>query len=99
MKRKLSDRDLLTELEPAAEENLNRHLAMAVEWHPHDYVPWDQGRNFAAMGGADWDPEQSQLSEVAKAAIITRLRSTSPWTARGARGSGAGRPRKRGTAS
>jgi hypothetical protein len=73
MKRKLSDRDLLTELEPAAEENLNRHLAMAVEWHPHDYVPWDQGRNFAAMGGADWDPEQSQLSEVAKAAMITNL--------------------------
>lgn len=73
MTRRLSDKDLLTELEPAAEANLNRHLAMAVEWHPHDYVPWDQGRNFAAMGGQDWDPEQSQLSEVAKAAMITNL--------------------------
>jgi len=73
MTRELSDKDLLTELEPAAEANLNRHLEMAVEWHPHDYVPWDQGRNFAAMGGQDWDPEQSQLSEVAKAAMITNL--------------------------
>jgi acyl-[acyl-carrier-protein] desaturase len=73
MTRQLSDKDLLDELEPAAEANLNRHLAMAVEWHPHDYVPWDQGRNFAAMGGQDWDPEQSQLSEVAKAAMITNL--------------------------
>lgn len=73
MTRALSDKELLTELEPAAEANLNRHLEMAVEWHPHDYVPWDQGRNFAAMGGDDWDPEQSQLSEVAKAAMITNL--------------------------
>lgn len=73
MTRALSDKELLTELEPAAEANLNRHFEMAVEWHPHDYVPWDQGRNFAAMGGDDWDPEQSQLSEVAKAAMITNL--------------------------
>jgi acyl-[acyl-carrier-protein] desaturase len=73
MTRVLSDQDILRELEPAAEANLNRHLDMAVEWHPHDYVPWDQGRNFAAMGGEDWDPEQSQLGEVAKAALITNL--------------------------
>ena len=73
MNRVLSDKDLLTELEPAAEANLNRHLEMAAEWHPHDYVPWDEGRNFAAMGGQDWDPEQSQLGEVAKAAMITNL--------------------------
>ena len=31
------------------------------------------GPNFAAMGGHDWTPEQSQLSEVAKAAMITNL--------------------------
>ena len=73
MAREMSDLVLLTELEPAAEANLNRHFAMAVEWHPHDYVPWDQGRNFAAMGGQDWDPEQSRLSELAKAAMITNL--------------------------
>ncbi|MBM4507380.1 acyl-ACP desaturase [Rhodococcus hoagii] len=35
--------------------------------------PWDEGRNFAAMGGEDWDPEQSRLDEVAKAAMITNL--------------------------
>lgn len=73
MARELSDRELLAELEPAAEANLNRHLAMAVEWHPHDYVPWELGRNFAAMGGDDWDQEQSRLSEVARAAMITNL--------------------------
>ncbi len=73
MPRKLTQSELLTELAPTAEENLNRHLAVAKDWHPHDYVPWDEGRNFAALGGIDWDPEQSQLDEVAKAAMITNL--------------------------
>nr|WP_232541773.1 acyl-ACP desaturase [Nocardia bovistercoris] len=65
--------EILTELQPVAEQNLNRHLSMAKEWHPHDYVPWDEGRNFAAMGGADWAPEQSRLSEIARVAMITNL--------------------------
>ena len=73
MARDLTQVELLTELQPAAEENVNRHISMSKEWHPHDYVPWDEGRNFAAMGGVDWDLEQSQLSEVARAAMITNL--------------------------
>ena len=64
---------LLRELEPTVEENLNRHLAMAGEWHPHDYVPWSQGRDFAFLGGEDWAPEQSRLDETAKAALFTNL--------------------------
>ena len=73
MSRDLTQLELLQELQPVAEENVNRHLSMAKDWHPHDYVPWDEGRNFAAMGGEDWDPEQSRLDEVAKAAMITNL--------------------------
>ncbi|SNS39785.1 acyl-ACP desaturase [Rhodococcoides kyotonense] len=73
MARDLTQLELLQELVPVAEDNVNRHLSMAREWHPHDYVPWDEGRNFAALGGIDYDPEQSQLSEVAKAAMITNL--------------------------
>ncbi|BBX37833.1 acyl-[acyl-carrier protein] desaturase [Mycolicibacterium mageritense DSM 44476 = CIP 104973] len=73
MQRHLTDAEFLEELEPVAEENLNHHLSVAKEWHPHDYVPWDRGRNFAALGGEDWDPEQSQLSEVAKVAMVTNL--------------------------
>ena len=73
MTRVLTQLELLRELEPEAEANVNRHLSMTRDWHPHDYVPWDEGRNFAAMGGEDWDPEQSRLGEVAKAAMITNL--------------------------
>jgi acyl-[acyl-carrier-protein] desaturase len=64
---------VLIELEPVVAENLDRHLALAKEWHPHDYVPWSQGRDFAFLGGEDWAPEQSRLDETAKAAMITNL--------------------------
>jgi acyl-[acyl-carrier protein] desaturase len=64
---------VLTELEPVVAENLDRHIAIAREWHPHDYVPWDEGRNFAFLGGEDWSPEQSRLDESAKAAMFVNL--------------------------
>ncbi|MGF6888913.1 acyl-[acyl-carrier-protein] desaturase [Nocardia sp. GAS34] len=69
----LTQLELLTALEPVVGENIDRHLLIAKDWYPHDYVPWDQGRNFAALGGTDWDPDQSRLSEVAKIAMITNL--------------------------
>jgi acyl-[acyl-carrier-protein] desaturase len=69
----LTDLQLLTELEPVVEQNLNRHLGVTKNWNPHDYVPWDEGRNFAALGGVDWELEQSPLSEVARVAMITNL--------------------------
>jgi acyl-[acyl-carrier-protein] desaturase len=69
----LTQLQILTELEPVAELNLNRHLGLAKDWHPHDYVPWDEGRNFAAMGGFDWAPSQSNLSELARVSMITNL--------------------------
>ena len=65
--------DLLEQLEPVVAENLDRHLSLAQEWHPHDYIPWSQGRDFAFLGGEDYSPEQSQLSETAKAAMFTNL--------------------------
>ena len=40
-----TERDLLLELEPEAERLLERHLAVAEEWFPHEYVPWDRGRS------------------------------------------------------
>ncbi|WP_330180093.1 acyl-ACP desaturase [Nocardia sp. NBC_01503] len=73
MARELTQREILLELEPVAGQALDRHLAVFKDWHPHDYVPWDDGRNFARLGGVDWHPEQSRLSEVAKAALVTNL--------------------------
>jgi acyl-[acyl-carrier-protein] desaturase len=64
---------LLHELEPVVAENLNRHLSVAKAWQPHDYIPWDEGRNFAFLGGEDWSPEQSRLDAVAKTAMVVNL--------------------------
>ena len=64
---------LLTELEPTVEENLNRHLGMAKEWMPHEYVPWSEGRNFAFLGGEPWSVEQSTLSPIARTALEVNL--------------------------
>lgn len=65
---------LLRELEPVVETNLNRHLATAREWFPHEYVPWSQGRDFdGVLGGEAWDPEQSKLSDVARTSLIVNL--------------------------
>ncbi len=68
-----SEARLLHELEPVVAENLERHLNITKEWHPHDYVPWSRGRDFAFLGGADWRPEDSPLSEVAQVAMTVNL--------------------------
>jgi acyl-[acyl-carrier-protein] desaturase len=65
--------DLLRELEPVVAANLDRHLSIAKEWHPHDYVPWSRGRDFAFLGGSDWAPEESPLDPVAKTAMVVNL--------------------------
>jgi acyl-[acyl-carrier-protein] desaturase len=64
---------LLHELEPVVEANLNRHLAVAKPWQPHDYIPWSRGRDFAFLGGEDWQPEDSPLDPVAKTAMVVNL--------------------------
>jgi acyl-[acyl-carrier-protein] desaturase len=52
---------LILELEPVVDENLARHLATEELWYAHDYVPFDQGENFAFLGGKDWDPSSVTL--------------------------------------
>ena len=64
---------LLKLLEATVEENLDRHLATAEDWLPHEYVPWGEGRNFAALGGEPWSTGQSQLSPVARTALELNL--------------------------
>ena len=73
MSQDLTDLELLHELEPVAEKLINRHLTMTKDWNPHDYIPWSDGKNYYALGGQDWDIEQSKLSEVARVAMVQNL--------------------------
>ena len=64
---------LLKELEPTVAANLDRHLAAAQDWMPHEYVPWSNGRNFSMLDGEPWSVEQSTLSPIARVALEVNL--------------------------
>ncbi|HET7474571.1 MAG TPA: acyl-ACP desaturase [Dermatophilaceae bacterium] len=69
-----SQTDLIRELNQVVEVELERHLKVAKEWFPHDYVPWSDGRNFdGLMGGDPWSPDDAPLSDVARSALIVNL--------------------------
>ena len=69
----LETTQLLAALEPVVEENLNRHIDVAQEWMPHEYVPWSLGRDFKELGGDPWSVDQSQLSPIARTALEVNL--------------------------
>jgi acyl-[acyl-carrier-protein] desaturase len=52
---------LTLELEPVVRDELRRHLDSEDLWYAHDYVPFDEGENFAFLGGHDWDPSEVTL--------------------------------------
>jgi acyl-[acyl-carrier-protein] desaturase len=60
------DQELLTELEPEAARLLERHLKVAQEWFPHEYIPYRLGRDFDTE---PWTPEQPRLTGVAQTAF------------------------------
>ena len=69
----LSDAALLRDLEPVAASNLDRHLATAREWLPHEWVPWSRGCDFTGDAGRPWSPDQSRLGAAARAAFELNL--------------------------
>ncbi|MFJ9655878.1 acyl-ACP desaturase [Streptomyces microflavus] len=66
--------DLLRELEPSVARHLDRHLAAATEWFPHQYVPWSSARDFdGPLGGEPWTPAQSALAPAVRDALLVNL--------------------------
>lgn len=69
-----SDATLLYALEEVVERELNRHLGVAKEWMPHEYVPWSDGRNFdGIMGGDAWAPDQSKVTDIGRISLVVNL--------------------------
>lgn len=73
MAKNIESTEILRELEPVVANELNRHEKMYKNWHPHDYVPWSDGKNFAYLGGQDWELTQSKLGKAARAAMYVNL--------------------------
>jgi acyl-[acyl-carrier-protein] desaturase len=66
--------ELLLELEPTVAGELDRHLSVAKEWFPHQYVPWSQGRDYdGPMEGEAWSPDDSVVSPAAREALVVNL--------------------------
>jgi acyl-[acyl-carrier-protein] desaturase len=57
---------LLQELEPEAGRLYDRHAKVAVEWFPHDFIPYRLGRDFDKE---PWTPDQPRLTGVAQTAF------------------------------
>ncbi|MEY2430535.1 MAG: acyl-[acyl-carrier-protein] desaturase [Acidimicrobiaceae bacterium] len=71
-----STRTFLVDLEPHAAALLDRHLASAKEWFPHEYVPYHRGRDFEP--GHQWTPDESDLGgadipEAVRSALYVNL--------------------------
>jgi acyl-[acyl-carrier-protein] desaturase len=67
---RLSDRELLVELEPVAAAQLQAHERIADEWFPHDYIPYSMGRDYDSD---PWTPDQARLEGVAQVAFEVNL--------------------------
>jgi acyl-[acyl-carrier-protein] desaturase len=66
--------ELLMELEPVAAAELDRHLSMAKEWFPHQYVPWSEGRDYdGPLDGEPWSPEDSAIPPAVREALVVNL--------------------------
>jgi acyl-[acyl-carrier-protein] desaturase len=66
----LSPQDLLKELEPTVRRGLETHLARATEWFPHEFVPYEVGRNYVEE---PWEEADSDLSSVTRTALEVNL--------------------------
>jgi len=72
--RSLTQTELLLELNPVVERELNRHIPVAKEWFPHEYIPWSDGRTYdGVLGGEPWTETDSKLTDVARSALIINL--------------------------
>ncbi len=65
----MEDRELLHELGPTAAALLDRHLASAKEWFPHELVPWDRSTELAAEG---WKVDDA-VGDAARSALFVNL--------------------------
>lgn len=62
---------VLHDLEPTVERLLDRHLHLAREWFPHEFVPWSRGEDFEP--GWEWEPDEHAPSEAIRASLLVNL--------------------------
>ena len=69
----ITDDDLIIALEKALPELADEHDAAATPWNPHDWIPWDAGKNFAFLDGEDFTAEEGTDNAELRAAFLALL--------------------------
>ena len=65
---------LIRDLEPDVAVELERHMKIAKDWYPHEYVPWSEGRDFAGpLNGDAWEAKDSKLTSIAQDSLVLNL--------------------------
>ena len=65
---------LIRDLEPDVAVELERHMKIAKDWYPHEYVPWSEGRNFPGpLNGDAWEAKDSKLTAIAQDSLVLNL--------------------------
>lgn len=67
----LSNEALTAELAPVVAGLVDRHLENSKEWFPHRLVPWGRGEDLGKDW--EWDPNETELSEEVRSALIVDL--------------------------
>jgi len=66
----MSREEMLRQLLPTVESAADRHAGASVEWFPHEYVPYEQGRNYVEE---PWRPSDSEMPDIAKTSLEVNL--------------------------
>lgn len=67
----IEDLPFLADLAPEAERLLERHLAGAKEWFPHELVPWEEAAR--ADPREPWEPDHHPMPDPVRRALVVNL--------------------------
>lgn len=62
--------ELLSAVTPAVQQLMDEHRERREHWYAHEYVPWEQGRNYR---DEPWDESQCTLSPEARTSLVLNL--------------------------
>ena len=62
--------ELLESVTPAVEQLMADHRERREHWYAHEYVPWEQGRNFRTE---PWEESQATLSPEVRTSLVLNL--------------------------
>lgn len=64
------DLELVAAVEPVVERLMAEHRSRREDWYAHDYVPWEQGRNFR---DEPWEESHASLSPEVRTSLVLNL--------------------------